>query len=92
MTRYKLKNGGRKKALFGAEAAAILAAAGINVAGTLAAASMGANATKNAAKSQADATIKAANKQHNNVADMTTYRKDKAERIQVNKFKLGIYD
>ena len=58
MTRYKLKNGGRKKAPFGAEAAAILAAAGINVAGTLAAASMGANAAKNAAKSQADATIK----------------------------------
>ena len=36
--------------------------------------------------------IKTANKQHNNVADMTTYRKDKAERIRVNKFKLGIYD
>ena len=36
--------------------------------------------------------IKAANKQHNNITDMTTYRKDKAERIQVNKFKLGIYD
>ena len=36
--------------------------------------------------------IKTANKQHNNVADMTTYRKDKAERMRVNKFKLGIYD
>ena len=36
--------------------------------------------------------IKAANKQHNNVADMTTYRKDKAKKIRVNKFKLGIYD
>ena len=36
--------------------------------------------------------IKAANKQHNNITDMTTYRKDKAERIQANKFKLGIYN
>ena len=36
--------------------------------------------------------IKAANKQHNNITDMTTYREDKAERIQANKFKLGIYD
>ena len=36
--------------------------------------------------------IKTMNKQHNNLTDMTTYRKDKAERIRVNKFKLGIYD
>lgn len=78
MTRYKLKNGGRKKALFGAEAAAILAAAGINVAGTLAAASMGANATKNAAKSQADATIKAANKQ----AEVLKSQNQNAKEIQ----------
>lgn len=78
MTRYKLKNGCRKKALFGAEAAAILAAAGINVAGTLAAASMGANATKNAAKSQADATIKAANKQ----AEVLKSQNQNAKEIQ----------
>lgn len=78
MTRYKLKNGGRKKAPFGAEAAAILAAAGINVAGTLAAASMGANATKNAAKSQADATIKAANKQ----AEVLKSQNQNAKEIQ----------
>nr|DAO57253.1 MAG TPA: hypothetical protein [Caudoviricetes sp.] len=36
--------------------------------------------------------IKEANKQHNNITDMTSYREDKAERIRVNKFKLGIYD
>ena len=78
MTRYKLRNGGRKKAPFGAEAAAILSAAGINVAGTLAAASMGANATKNAAKAQADATIKAANKQ----AEVLKSQNQNAKEIQ----------
>ena len=43
MTRYKLRNGGRRhKAPFGSEEAAILSSAGINVAGTLAAANIGA--------------------------------------------------
>ena len=51
MTRYKLRNAGRRhKALFGSEEAAILAAAGINVAGTLSSAAIGAKATKDAAK------------------------------------------
>ena len=63
MTRYKLKNGGRKKALFGAEAAAILSAAAINAASNLTAAGIGAKAATNAAKTQADAAIKVGNKQ-----------------------------
>ena len=52
MATRKLKNGGRRSAMFGAEAGAILAAAGINVAGTLAASAIGANATKKAAQDQ----------------------------------------
>lgn len=56
MEKYrKLRNGGRKKALFGmAESSAILAAAGIQAAATTAAATIGRNATINAAKQQAD--------------------------------------
>lgn len=53
MTRYSIKRN-RKKAQFGAEAGAILAAAGIQVAGNLAAAGMQASAAKDAAKQQAD--------------------------------------
>lgn len=82
MIRYKLKNGGRKKALFGSEEAAILGAAAINVAGTLSAASMGANATKNAAKSQADATIKAANKQAESIKTQNANAKELQESSQ----------
>lgn len=59
MTRYKLRNGGRRpKAPFGTEEAAILASAGI-----------GAKATKDAAKQQATATITAANKQASSIKE-----------------------
>lgn len=79
MTRYKLKNGGRRsKAAFGAEAAAILASAGMNVAGTLAAAGIGAKATKDAAKQQATATITAATKQANSIKEQA----NKARELQ----------
>lgn len=57
MANRKLRYGGRKRALFGAEAAATLAAAAIQAAATNAAAIMGANAQKSAAKEQAKATL-----------------------------------
>lgn len=71
-----LKNGGRKKAPFGAEAAAILAAAGINVAGNLAAAGIGASATKAAAQDQAKATIQSAQRQAQAIKDQSARSKE----------------
>lgn len=83
MERYKLKNGGcRRKALFGAEAGAILAAAGINVAGTLAAAGLGAKATKDAAKQQANATINSANKQAMSIKEQANNAKEQQQQYQ----------
>ena len=64
MSKRRLRNAGsRPEAMFGAEAGAILAAAGINVAGTLAAAGIGAKASKDAAKDQAKATLQNAQRQ-----------------------------
>lgn len=63
MKRYKLKNGFRRKAQFGTQEAAILAAAGINVAGTLSAAAINSAAAKEAAKQQADSINQAAKQQ-----------------------------
>ena len=83
MTRYKLKNGGRRpKAFFGAEAAAILTSAGINVAGTLAAANIGAKATKDAAKQQATATINAATKQANSIKEQANRARELQQESQ----------
>ena len=83
MTRYKLKNGGhRPKAFFGAEAAAILTSAGINVAGTLAAANIGAKATKDAAKQQATATINAATKQANSIKEQANRARELQQESQ----------
>lgn len=83
MTRYKLKNAGRRhKALFGSEEAAILAAAGINVAGTLSAAAIGAKSTKDAAKQQAAATINAATKQAESIKEQANRAKELQQESQ----------
>ena len=83
MTRYKLKNAGRRhKALFGSEEAAILASAGINVAGTLSAAAIGAKATKDAAKQQATATINAATKQAESIKEQANKAKELQQESQ----------
>lgn len=71
MNKRKLRNAGRRKAPFGSEAAAILAAAGINVAGTMAASAINANATKAAAQDQAKATIQSAQRQSQAIKDQT---------------------
>lgn len=78
----KLKNCGRRKALFGSEEAAILAAAGINVAGTMAASAIGANATKKAAQDQANATIQSAQKQAQAIKDQSAKSKEMQEQSQ----------
>ena len=67
---------GRKKAIFGTQEAAILAAAGINVAGSLAAANIGANATKSAAQDQAKATIQSAQHQAQAIKDQNAKSKE----------------
>lgn len=72
----KLKNGGRRKAIFGSQEGAILAAAGINVAGNLAAAGIGASATKKAAQDQAKATIDAAQRQAQAIKDQSVRSKE----------------
>lgn len=78
----KLKNCGRRKALFGSEEAAILAAAGINVAGTMAASSIGASATKKAAQDQANATIQSAQKQAQAIKDQSAKSKELQQESQ----------
>lgn len=72
----KLKNGGRRKAIFGSQEAAILAAAGINVAGSLAAAGIGASATKKAAQDQAKATVQSAQRQAQAIKDQSAKSKE----------------
>ena len=72
----KLKNCGRRKAAFGSEEAAILAAAGINVAGTMAASAIGASATKKAAQDQAKATIQSAQRQAQAIKDQSAMSKE----------------
>ena len=78
----KLKNGGRRKALLGADGGAILAAAGINVAGTLAASAIGASATKKAAQDQAKATIQSAQKQAQAIKDQSAKSKELQQESQ----------
>lgn len=85
MTRYKLKHGGRPKAIFGSQEAATLAAAGINAAASAAAAAVGAKATNDAAKQQvaaakqqAAATTQAATKQATAIKNQA----DKAKELQ----------
>ena len=79
MKRCKLRNS-RPKALFGAEAAAILAAAGINVAGTMAAAGIQSKAAKEAAKQQADAVKQQAKQQAAAIAEQDENNKQLQER------------
>lgn len=78
----KLKNCGRRKAIFGSQEAAILAAAGINVAGSLTAASIGASATKKAAQDQANATIQSAQRQAQAIKDQSAKSKEMQEQSQ----------
>lgn len=78
----KLKNCGRRKAIFGTGEAAILAAAGINVAGTMAASAIGANATKKAAHDQANATIQSAQKQAQAIKDQNAKSKELQQESQ----------
>ena len=78
----KLKNCGRRKAPFGSDSAAILAAAGINVAGTMAASAIGASATKKAAQDQANATIQSAQKQAQAIKDQNATSKELQQQSQ----------
>lgn len=78
----KLKNCGRRKAIFGTGEAAILAAAGINVAGTMAASAIGANATKKAAQDQANATIQSTQKQAQAIKDQNAKSKELQQESQ----------
>lgn len=83
MSKRRLRNAGsRPKALFGSEAGAILAAAGINVAGTLAASAISASATKKAAQDQAKATINAAQKQSQAIKDQSLKAKEYQQEAQ----------
>ena len=78
----KLKNCGRRKAIFGSQEAAILAAAGINVAGSLTAAGIGASATKKAAQDQANATIQSAQRQAQAIKDQNAKSKELQQESQ----------
>ena len=78
----KLKNCGRRKAPFGSDSAAILAAAGINVAGTMAASAINANATKKAAQDQANATIQSAQKQAQAIKEQNATSKELQQKSQ----------
>ena len=78
----KLKNCGRRKAPFGSDSAAILAAAGINVAGTMAASAINASATKKAAQDQANATIQSAQKQAQAIKDQNATSKELQQESQ----------
>lgn len=76
MANRRLKNAGRKKAFFGAEAAAILAAAGINAATQIAAAGINSAATKQAARDQAAAVNASARQQAQAIKDQTERSKE----------------
>lgn len=78
----KLKNGGRRKAPFGSQEAAILTAAGIGAAASLASAGIGASATKKAAQDQAKATITSAQKQAQAIKDQSAKSKEMQEQSQ----------
>ena len=82
MAKRKLKTAGRKKAFFGAEAAAILAAAGINAATQLAAAGINSSATKQAAKEQANAALQSAQRQSQAIKDQTEKSKENQQQTQ----------
>lgn len=82
MANRRLKNAGRKKAFFGAEAAAILAAAGINAATQMAAAGINSAATKQAAKDQAAAVNASARQQAQAIKDQTERSKEYQEMSQ----------
>lgn len=85
MKRCKLRNS-RPKALFGSEAAAILAAAGINVAGTMAGAALQNKATVDAAKQQAEATKAQAREQVKALQQQNENNKQLQERsIEITK-------
>ena len=78
----KLKNGGRRKAIFGSQEAAILAAAGIGAAATYGAAAIGAKATKDQANASAKATIKGAQDQARAIKDQSVKAKEQQEEAQ----------
>ena len=83
MNKRRLRNAGsRPKAFLGADSAAILAAAGINVAGTMAASAINASATKKAAQDQAKATINAAQKQSQAIKDQSLKAKEYQQEAQ----------
>ena len=83
MARLKLRNvSGRRKAGFGAEAGAILAAAGINVAGTLAGAAIGAKANKDAARQQASAMTASAQRQAQAIREQSEKAREYQQQAQ----------
>lgn len=82
MITRKLKNGGRRKARFGSQEAAILAAAGINAATQMVAAGINSSATKQAAKDQAAAINNQATKQAQAIKDQTQKSKEYQQESQ----------
>ena len=78
----KLKNGGRRKAPFGSQEAAILAAAGIGATAQAAAAAVGAAATKNGAERAAKATIQGAKEEAQAIKDQNIKSKEMQEQSQ----------
>ena len=78
----KLKNGGRRKAIFGSQEAATLAAAAITAGASLASAGISANATKESAKDQAKATLNAARNQAQAIKDQNAAAKELQEQSQ----------
>ena len=78
----KLKNAGRRRAPFGTQEAAILAAAGINAATQMTAAGINSAATKQAAKDQAAAINASARQQSQAIKDQTERSKEYQEMSQ----------
>lgn len=72
----RLRNNGRRKAQFGSQEGAILAAAGINAATQLISAGINSRATRNAAKEQATAMLDNAKRQAQAIKDQTNASKD----------------
>ena len=82
MANRRLKHAGRKKAQFGSQEAAILAAAGINAATQMAAAGINSAATKQAAKDQAAAVNASARQQAQAIKDQTARSREYQEMSQ----------
>ena len=82
MNKQSIRKGGRRKAPFGSQEAAILAAAGINASTQLIAAARNASATKDAATKNAQATVEAATKNANALKEQNEKSKELQQQSQ----------